>query len=206
LVKIFETFSQVDSSSTRKHGGTGLGLAIAKGLVELMGGKISVRSQLGHGSTFTFTLPMNELPSQRETRSEENRNALANTALEANILLAEDNPMIREGILMAMSRRPWQTITAETGREAIQKWQSGNFDLILIDMQMPDMDGLEATRQIRRLEAGGGKRVAIIGLTAHANSTVQRKCIEAGMNEVLSKPFESDGLYEAIERCLGTIH
>lgn len=202
LEKIFETFSQVDSSSTRRHGGTGLGLAISKGLVELMGGTISVRSRQGQGSDFTFMLPIKNLPSQRVAESRENVSALAATGPEAHILLVEDNPMIREVILMTLSRRPWQTTTAATGQEGVNKWQTGNFDIILMDLQMPDMDGLEATLEIRGREAGTGKKVGIIGLTAHANRAVQEKCLEAGMNEVLVKPFETVSLYAAIERCL----
>jgi CheY-like chemotaxis protein len=84
----------------------------------------------------------------------------------------------------------------------VQKWQAGRFDLILMDLQMPDMDGLEATREIRRREAGKGKRVSIVGLTAHANRAVHKECLAAGMEDVLVKPFESSILYAAIERCL----
>ncbi|MHB8708118.1 MAG: PAS domain S-box protein [Desulfuromonadales bacterium] len=200
--QIFQTFSQVDSSPTRRHGGTGLGLAISGGLVELMGGRIGVRSRLGHGSTFTFTLPVKSTKSQKAVLPEESRSPSAAATPEAHVLLVEDNPMIRDVVLMILSRRPWQTTTAGTGRDAVQKWQTGNFDLILMDLQMPDMDGLEATREIRRQEAGKGKRVGIIGLTAHANLAIRQECLDAGMNDVLVKPFESASLYAAIERCL----
>jgi CheY-like chemotaxis protein len=200
--QIFQTFSQVDSSPTRRHGGTGLGLAISKGLVELMGGRIGVRSRLGHGSIFTFTLPVKSIKSPKAVRLEEARRPLAAATPEAHILLVEDNPLVRDVVLMTLSRRPWLTTTAGTGRDAVQKWQTGNFDLILMDLQMPDMDGLEATREIRRQEAGKGKRVGIIGLTAHANPVIRQECLDAGMNDVLVKPFESTSLYAAIERCL----
>ena len=200
--KIFQTFSQVDSSSTRRHGGTGLGLAISKGLVELMGGRLSVRSRLGQGSVFAFTLPVKSKGSSNLSVAKESGEAEVPDAPEAHILLVEDNPMVREVILMTLSRRPWQTVTAETGREAVQKWQAGRFDLILMDLRMPDMDGLEATREIRRREAGKGKSVSIVGLTAHANRAVHKECLAAGMEDVLVKPFESAMLYAAIERCL----
>ncbi|MCM2264437.1 MAG: CHASE domain-containing protein [Desulfuromonadales bacterium] len=200
LAKIFETFSQVDGSSTRRYGGTGLGLAISRGLVELMGGRIGVQSRLGQGSTFTFTLPVKCGPMQAAAGTGENGQPPAMVADEAHILLAEDNPMIRDVIQVILSRRSWQATTAETGREAVRKWQAGNFDLILMDLQMPDMDGLEATREIRRLEVGKERRVGIIGLTAHANPVVQRQCLEAGMNEILIKPFETASLFGAIER------
>jgi CheY-like chemotaxis protein len=201
LETIFETFSQVDSSSTRRYGGTGLGLAISRGLVKLLGGRISVRSQLGQGSIFTFTLPVRTKvpePSLSETDS----NSLITDAPEAHILLVEDNPMVREVVLMTLSQRPWQITTAASGRDAAQKWQSTDFDVILMDLQMVDMDGLKATREIRRLEAFKVKRVGIIGLTTQANHTVQEECITAGMNEVLVKPIEAASLYTAIERCL----
>jgi CheY-like chemotaxis protein len=127
---------------------------------------------------------------------------LAAAVPEAYILLVEDNPMVQEVVLLALSRRPWQISTAGNGRDAVQKWQAGNFDLILMDLQMPDLDGLEATRQIRKREAGRDKRVGIIGLTAHASRAIQQECLDAGMNDVLVKPFESASLYAAIERCL----
>ena len=103
---------------------------------------------------------------------------------------------------MVLARRPWQTTTAGSGRDAVQKWQTGHFDLILMDLQMPDMDGLEATRQIRQQETGKDKKVGIIGLTAHASRAMQQECLDAGMNDVLVKPFEGASLYAAIERCL----
>jgi PAS domain S-box-containing protein len=196
--KIFQTFSQVDNSSTRRHGGTGLGLAISKGLVELMGGQIGVRSRLGQGSIFTFTLPVKSMNPPASVQAE----STVTEVTEAHILLAEDNPMVRDVILMTLARRPWQMTTAETGLEAVQKWQEGNFDLIVMDLQMPGMDGIEATREIRRQEVGTGKNVGIVGLTAHANQTVRKECIEAGMNEIVVKPFESVSLYAAIERWL----
>lgn len=201
LDRIFDTFSQADSSSTRRYGGTGLGLAISKGLVELMGGTIGVRSRPGQGSVFFFVLPIKDLPA-REFAGDEHDAVSFNDAPEAQILLAEDNPMVRDVILMTLSRRHWQTSVAETGREAVRKWQSGRFDVILMDLQMPDMDGLEATREIRGLERGTGRRVGIVGLTAHANSQIHQACLTAGMDEVLAKPFESVTLYAVIERCL----
>jgi len=200
--KIFQTFTQVDSSTTRRHGGTGLGLAISKGLVELMGGRISVRSRLGQGSVFTFTLPMASAKSRDDAGSAKYGKPLAAVVPEAHILLVEDNPMVQEVVLMILARKPWQTTTAGSGHEAVQKWQTGHFDLILMDLQMPDMDGLAATRQIRQQEAGKDKRVGIIGLTAHASRAIQQECLDAGMNDVLVKPFEGASLYAAIERCL----
>lgn len=201
LETIFETFSQVDSSSTRRHGGTGLGLAISRGLVKLLGGRISVCSQLGLGSVFTFTLPMRNKV-QETSLSETDYNSLITEAPEAHILLVEDNPMGREVALMMLSQRPWQTTIETSGRDAVQKWQSTDFDVILMDLQMLDLDGLKATREIRSLEAVKGKRVGIIGLMSQTDHTVLEECIAAGMNKVLVKPIEAASLYAAIERCL----
>ena len=202
LGKIFDTFSQVDSSSTRRHGGTGLGLAISKGLVELMGGEISVRSQLGQGSQFVFTLPLKRKLLVGVDPAPGGGSAGVDWVPQVQVLLVEDNPMIRELVLMYLSRRSWPTTIAENGSDAIAKWQGGDYDLVLMDLQMPDMDGLEATRQIRQLEAGRESRTVIIGLTAHASRNVLRECIDCGMNEVLIKPFESARLYAVIDQYL----
>jgi CheY-like chemotaxis protein len=201
--KIFENFSQVDSSSTRQHGGTGLGLAISKGLVELMGGTINVQSKLGKGSVFTLKLPIKILQSKKPTSSKETLGAL-NTINDTHILLVEDDPMVQKIVQLALSQRSWHTVIAETGREAVNKWIEGHFDLILMDLQMPDMDGIKATLEIRRLEEYRDKKVSIIGLTAHATPAIWKECIDAGMNRVLVKPFNINRLYEEIECYLPT--
>jgi PAS domain S-box-containing protein len=201
--KIFENFSQVDSSSTRQHGGTGLGLAISKGLVELMGGTINVQSKLGKGSVFTLKLPIKILQSKKPTSSKETLGAL-NTINDTHILLVEDDPMVQKIVQLALSQRSWHTVIAETGREAVNKWIEGHFDLILMDLQMPDMDGIKATLEIRRLEEYRDKKVSIIGLTAHATPAIGKECIDAGMNRVLVKPFNINRLYEEIECYLPT--
>lgn len=200
--EIFKTFTQGENTMTRRYGGTGLGLAISKGLVEIMGGRISVRSRLGLGSVFAFTLPMSSPKSREHTGSERPSKSLAVAVPEGHILVVEDNPMVLEVVLMVLSRRSWQVTTAESGRDALRKWQAGDFDLILMDLQMPEMNGLEATRLIRRQETGKDKKVVIVGLTAHANRAIQQKCLDAGMNDVLVKPFKSDDLFKMIAQYL----
>jgi CheY-like chemotaxis protein len=118
------------------------------------------------------------------------------------ILLAEDNSITRKIITMALARRGWQTETAVSGRDAIQKWEQGDFKVLLMDIQMPEIDGLEATRTIRKREAEGGKRARIIGLTAHAQGEIWYDCLKAGMDRIMIKPVSINDLYSAIESCL----
>jgi signal transduction histidine kinase/DNA-binding response OmpR family regulator len=339
---IFETFTQVDSSSTRKHGGAGLGLAISSRLVEMMGGKIWVDSQLGHGSSFHFTV---KLARQSESKIQPQSEALAELAglpvlviddnstngkflnqllsrwgmiptivssgkaavvmiqraksqnsfhplvlLDANmheidgfviarmlqkepaftgalimmlspdgsrseiarcqemglmhhvlkplkeselkaaiqsamgqtvsslktmpavahsakpiayrelhILLAEDNPVNQKVAALLLERQGHTVVVAEDGRQAVDLWQNGNYDLILMDVQMPEMDGFEATKRIRSMETGSGRRIPIIALTAHAMKGDRERCLEAGMDGYLSKPIRVRELFDVLE-------
>ncbi|WP_027716622.1 CHASE domain-containing protein [Desulfuromonas sp. TF] len=202
---LFQKFSQTDSSFHRQYGGSGLGLAISKGLVELMGGQIDVQSRKGKGSVFTFTLPLKTV-SERQSVAPPAETPLEVTVEEipsARILIAEDDPLVREMVRMTLARGGWESETAETGREALKRYEQGSFDLILMDLQMPEMDGIEATRAIRRKEAeDGARRTFIIGLTAHARPEIKEECLNAGMDEVLIKPVQMKDLSAAIGRCL----
>jgi signal transduction histidine kinase/ActR/RegA family two-component response regulator len=197
---IFQRFSQADGSFTRRYGGAGIGLAIAKGLVELMGGQLGMRARPGDGSIFFFTLPLKTAMGDRTAPAEDRAEAIAAPFASARILLVEDEPMIREMILTVLTLRGWQAETAGNGREAVQKWQEKNFDLILMDLQMPEMNGLEATRKIRAAE--NGRRVYILGLTAHTRHEVKVECLAAGMDKVLIKPVQIKELCSAIDNCL----
>ncbi|MFO7644578.1 MAG: PAS domain S-box protein [Desulfosarcina sp.] len=199
---LFQSFSQGDASFTRQYGGTGLGLAISKGLVELMGGEISVQSRKREGSVFTFSLPLKPVEQSHPAPAEAPPEAPAKPQLAARILLAEDDPTIRKMITMMLCRKGWQIDVADTGREALDQWASGNFDLILMDLQMPQMSGLEVTRNIREKEAGREKRTCIIGLTAHALRETRDEYLKAGMDRVLIKPFQIEDLYSVIDGCL----
>lgn len=118
------------------------------------------------------------------------------------ILLAEDEPLVRDIVALALTHHGWHVETAANGREAVEKWRSEPFDVILMDLQMPDMNGLEAARTIRDHETRMDKRTAIIGFTAHASETTSERCIRAGMDYVLSKPLHFDDLTEVINQCL----
>ncbi len=197
---LFQAFSQVDSSLTRNFGGTGLGLAICKRLVELMGGSMHVESAEGEGSTFSFMLPLaaDDIAEGVGLDDETAPISVAPTS-GLRILLVEDDPTISEVMEMILRQRDWEVITASDGWEAIAAYESQRIDLILMDLQMPFMDGLNATRHIRKLEQIRGTHVPIVALTAHARSEDQELCISAGMDAFLTKPVISERLYAKIE-------
>jgi len=201
LPLLFKSFSQVDSSFHRQFVGTGLGLAISQRLVELMGGGITVQSRVGEGSVFTVTLPLEAQACLGETRSS-GAETSADDAISGRILLAEDDPKVREVFLLGLDRNDWQVEVAGSGVETLEKWAQGPFDVILMDVQMPDMDGLEATRRIRAKETPGGERVYIVGVTAHARKKIFDACITAGMDEVLPKPVLAEDLEKSVLRGL----
>ncbi len=198
---VFESFKQVDSSFHRQYGGSGLGLAICKGLVELMGGRITVQER-EMGTIFSFTIPLNTPEKATHAPAEMTVAAASRNLNNARILLADDDPMILEVIKLALTLNGWQTETAMSGAEAVEKWQRGEFTVVLMDLQMPGMTGLEATRAIRGKEAEKGSRIPIIGFTAHVGTEILSDCHAAGMNMVLSKPVQIDDLYAAIARFL----
>ena len=196
---IFQSFSQADSSFRRKFGGTGLGLAICEGLVQLMGGKIGVRNGQEKGSIFYFTLPL-KLVGEQSTDAGAEEDTREVKVQKARILLAEDDSVIRDLILTTLARGGWLAEFAENGVEAVRKWEEGDFDLIIMDLQMPELNGLEATRIIREQE--DGHHVCIIGLTAHVRREVKEDCLAVGMDKVLTKPVHIKELFSTIESCL----
>jgi signal transduction histidine kinase/ligand-binding sensor domain-containing protein/CheY-like chemotaxis protein len=193
---IFEAFRQVDNSLTRRYGGTGLGLAICKQLAELMDGRVWVDSEIGRGSVFHVTLKMREAPLTPAPPT-----APAETASgPRRILLVEDNAVNRRVIVGLLQKHGHTIESAENGREALCALAKSNYDLVLMDVQMPVMDGLEATRRIRAMESRGAQRLPVVGLTALAMKGDREICLGAGMDECIHKPIDLPSLLNAIEK------
>jgi signal transduction histidine kinase/CheY-like chemotaxis protein len=195
--EIFDPFSQADGATTRKFGGTGLGLTISARLVRLMGGELHVESQPGAGSRFHFTL---RLPPAVMPAAESGSNGAAPESLPPmRVLLAEDNPVNCRLVEAILRRRGHSVCVAHDGREAFDAFCAGSFDLVLMDMQMPNMDGLEATRLIRRWEMqNGAPRVPIMALTANALPADRQACLDSGMDAYLAKPLRIEEFLRAV--------
>ncbi|MDD3325588.1 MAG: response regulator [Zoogloea sp.] len=200
LQRLFEAFEQADTSTTREYGGTGLGLAITKRLAALMGGEVGLSSTPGVGSTFWFTARLERgAPDKLGTPAIDTRNAealLAETCRGKAILLVEDEPINQIVAQELLSDTGLVIDTAENGLQAVEMARAKRYDLILMDMQMPKLDGISATRQIRQIP--GREAMPIIAMTANAFSEDRVRCLEAGMNDFLSKPVVPDKFYSTL--------
>ncbi|UCV12608.1 PAS domain S-box protein [Dechloromonas denitrificans] len=204
--RIFDAFEQADSSTTRRFGGTGLGLAIARRLAELMGGETGLNSRAGRGSTFWFTVRVQRGQSgQQESLPalmDDADQILADHFRQSRILLAEDNPINQEVALDLLRSVGLQADLAVNGAEAVEMVGKNDYDLILMDMQMPVMDGITATRHIRQLPVG--HRIPILAMTANAFDDDRNTCLAAGMNDHIPKPVNPDVLFAALAHWLST--
>jgi signal transduction histidine kinase/ActR/RegA family two-component response regulator len=200
---IFESFVQADGSITRKYGGTGLGLAICSQLVGLMGGRIWVDSQVGHGSSFHFTARLG----MRQAAAEDQKPAaktLRKTAVPARILLAEDNEVNQQVAVEFLQMRGHHVEIASNGLEVLAAIKSQPFDIILMDIQMPQMDGFQATAAIREREKATGQHIPIIAMTGYAMKGDRQRCFDVGMDAYITKPLRSQELFEIVENYAST--
>jgi CheY-like chemotaxis protein/HPt (histidine-containing phosphotransfer) domain-containing protein len=201
LKTIFEPFEQADATISRKYGGTGLGLAICKNMVEMQNGEMSVKSEEGKGSAFTIRVPYHlsvEAMQEKEIRQETDYKSLGYR----KILVAEDvelNQYLARHILESWE---FEVVIVNNGREAVHALEQASFDCVLMDVQMPEMDGIEATQHIRRLPDPVKATIPIIALTANALKGDSEKYLAAGMNDYLAKPFDEERLFQVIYRNL----
>jgi signal transduction histidine kinase/CheY-like chemotaxis protein len=198
---VFDAFTQADGSTTRKFGGTGLGLTITARIVRLMDGHLTLDSAPGRGSIFRVTIPLASTPASiaRGTAG-----ANATPRLQGRVLIAEDNVVNQRVVATMVKKRGLQVSVVDDGRAAVDAFAAGRFDLLLMDVQMPGMDGLEATAAIRVIERGSGLRVPIVALTAHALAEDRERCLAAGMDAFLTKPLRAPQLNVLLDRYLST--
>jgi len=203
LSKLFRPFGQLDTTSSRRYGGTGLGLAISKRLVELMNGEIGIESQLGEGSTFWFTLPLQPHDGLLSTETTPDRPSEEDLSARKTfkILVAEDLPDNRQLILLMLEEIGYKADWVSNGQQALDRAAAKEYDIILMDCQMPILDGYKATKQLRDRE-GDDRHTTVIGLTANAMAGDRQKCLDAGMDDYISKPISLETLEQTLSRWL----
>jgi len=197
LATIFEAFTQANNDTARRYGGTGLGLTIVKQLAELQGGSVAVSSEEGKGSCFYFRIKYKNSP-EPVPSNKPVQNVSVTDLKKLSVLLVEDNAMNQLLAKKVLTDWGWSVEVVENGLEAIELFAKKDFDVILMDIQMPEMDGYEATRQIRNNFPSPKCNIPIMAMTAHIMPTEEEKCYNAGMNGYISKPFDTHLLYSKI--------
>lgn len=203
--RLFQPFSQLDSSMTRKYGGTGLGLAICKSLVGMMGGDIRVESMEEKGATFVFNIqvavPEHEL--EGSSGEEEGTAAQADEANRSKVLVVDDHPINQRLMVSMLDKLGYRADVAEDGNQAVELARKSAYDFIFMDLQMPVMDGLEATSLIRQEGSGSPDKTVIIAMTANVMEGIQDRCTAAGMDGYISKPLKLSSIKQMISRYSG---
>ena len=204
IAYLFESYSQAEKSTARRHGGTGLGLTISKKLVEMMDGTIEVESEIGKGSKFYFIIELKQGKTLKATEKSSIKNLETEkkktSSKQLSILIVEDQLINRKIIFQLLKRKGHKITSAENGKIALEKAKSEKFDMIFMDIQMPEMDGLEATKLIRKFEKDNKTHTPIIAMTAHAMKGDKEVCLAAGMNHYITKPINPAELYSVIEK------